>query len=373
MRGYIHQGIIKENGVVDPKRTITDASELEVLPSDDRFHLKTYQIGHFEWLYFDVIDLKTGCVLKIVVHLGTDPLRRKIFPQVAISIRTPNKRDSIIKSYSLSDLRASSDFCDVNIKDELHVSIESPAKGRIYHLKININSFKAAITFIGQIDGWKPFGDEIRLKQRRKTAAFGWVIPVPKAEVVGEFYFENKKYNLEEALGYHDHNFWEVGPDKKLYMDEIVSQWYWGRFLSRDHAVIFMDTYLRKKSIRSLMIARGNKIIHSSNNLIEVSVDEFQKDDHLKASYPSRITVKSLSESIPFKMTLESKELIDVRDLLDGVPSVLSWFIKLLVFKPTYYGFLADTRIQVDHEKIRGFSLYEVMSFRTHRVEPGGP
>ena len=359
--------------MVDPERTITDASELAVLPSDDRFHLKTYQIGHFEWWYFDIIDFKTGCVLKIVVHLGTDPLRRKIFPQVAISIRTPNKSDSIIKPYSLSDLRASSDFCDVSLKDEFHASIESPSKSGIYHLKININGFKAKFTFIRQTDGWKPFGDEISLKQGMKTAAFGWVIPVPKAEIIGEFYFDNKKYELEEALGYHDHNYWEVGSNKKLYMDEVISHWYWGRFLSRDYAVIFMDTSLKEKSIRSLMIAKGNDITHSSNNLIEVSVDKFQKDNHLKSSYPSQVIVTSLSKSNPFKMTLKSKEIIDLRDLLEEVPSILSWFIKLLISKPTYYGLLADTRIQVDHEEIRGFSLYEVMSFRTRHMEPGGP
>ena len=59
-----------------------------------------------------------------------------------------------------------------------------------------------------------------------------------------------------------------------------------------------MDTYLKEKSIRSLMIARGSEIIHSSNNLIDVSVDELKKDDSLKTLYPSKVIVNSLSENI---------------------------------------------------------------------------
>lgn len=365
MKDYLHQGIVKDNGEVDPDRTITDLSELKVLPSDDRFHLTGSQIGYFEWWYFDIIDSNTGCVLKIVAHFGTDPLRRKKFPQVAVTIKTPDKCGSIIKSYSLSDLRASSDFCDVSLKDEFHASIESPAESGIYNLNVNIDSFKAKFTFIRQIDGWKPLGDEIKVKQGNKRGAFGWVIPVPKAIVVGGFSFENKQYELKEALGYHDHNYWDVGHDNKLYMDDIVSHWYWGRFLSSDHAIIFMATYLNGKPIRSLMIARGNEIIHSSNNLIEVSGHDLKKDNRLKTFYPSKVTVSSLSENNPFKMTLKSKEVIDKRDLLEGVPSILSWFIKLLISKPSYYGFLADTSIQFDREEIRGLSLYEVMSFRS--------
>jgi len=39
VKGYIHRGVLKEDGLVDPSQTITDISELMVLPSDDRLHL----------------------------------------------------------------------------------------------------------------------------------------------------------------------------------------------------------------------------------------------------------------------------------------------------------------------------------------------
>ncbi|MCJ7448055.1 MAG: hypothetical protein MUO72_10195 [Bacteroidales bacterium] len=44
-----------------------------------------YVKGDFEWWYFDINDQPSDCFLKIVMHIGTNPLRTRIFPQSAIS------------------------------------------------------------------------------------------------------------------------------------------------------------------------------------------------------------------------------------------------------------------------------------------------
>lgn len=365
LKGYIHKGTVKTNGFVDPSQSITDTSKLRVLPSDDGFQLTDSEKGNFEWWYFDVIDSNTGCILKLVAHLGTDPLRRRFFPQVAISIRTPTKIQSFIRPYSLRDFSASSDFCDVRMKDEFHAFVESPGKDNLYHLTVNINGFSANLTFIPEIEGWKPLGDKVNINIGRKKGAFSWIIPVPRAKVVGEFSLGKEKYELKEAFGYHDHNYWKVDVRKKLFMDDVISKWYWGRFLSKDYTIIFMDTYVMGHPIKSLMIAKQDKIIHSSNNLIEVFADEMKKDDQIKTLYPSRITIKSVEENNPFQMILKSKEIIEKRDLLQGVNPFIKWLIKLLVAKPAYYGILAESSINIADEEIRGMALYEVMSFRS--------
>ena len=64
-------------------------------------------------------------------------------------------------------------------------------------------------------------------------------------------------------------------------------------------------------------------------------------------------------------MILSSKEILDKRDLLEGVNPFIRWLIKLLVSKPAYYGNLADSTINMADEKIRGMALYELMSFRS--------
>ena len=364
MNSYIHKTGIKTSRLADPSLQITDATELEVFPSDDSFQLINSEKGNFEWWYFDIIDLDIDCILKLVAHLGTDPLRRRFFPQIAISIKTPTHRQALIKHYSLKDFSASTEFCDVRLKDEFHAFLKSPTRDDFYHLTVNVDDFRAELTFICEIEGWKPLGNNVKIKMGKKEGIFYWVIPAPKAKVVGEFCIGNKRYELKEALGYHDHNYWQVDVRNKLFMDDVVSKWYWGRFLSKDYTIIFMNTYLRKYPIKSLMIARGDKIIHSSNNLIEVFANGFEKDDEIKTLYPSRITINSVEEDNPFQMILNSKEIIDKRDLLEGVNPFLKWLIKLFISKPSYYGILAESTINIDDKEIRGISLYELMSFR---------
>jgi hypothetical protein len=63
-------------------------------------------------------------------------------------------------------------------------------------------------------------------------------------------------------------------------------------------------------------------------------------------------------------MTLQSKETIDKRDLLDSVNPLTKLLIKLLVSRPAYYGILADSTINIADKEIRGMAVYEIMSFR---------
>ena len=364
MKGYIHKGVVKTNGLVDTSQSITDNSKLKVLPSGDSFHLSTPVIGNFEWWYFDIMDLKTNCILKIVAHLGTDPLRKRFFPKLAISVKTPSKKQTITKHYSMGDFNASTKFCDVKLKDEFHAFVELSGKNNLYQLFINIPEFSANLTFISEIAGWKPLGDKVPIEKGGKKGVFFWVIPIPKAKVMGEFSFGSEKYKLENAIGYHDHNYWKVDVNKKLFVDDVISKWYWGKCFAKDYTIIFMDTYFKTHPIQSLMIARKDKIIHSSNNLIKVVVNELKEDEEIKTSYPSKITIRSIEENNPFQMILNSKEVIDKRDLLEGINPFIKCLIKLFVSRPAYYGILAESIINIAHEEIKGMAIYELMSFR---------
>lgn len=125
-----------------------------------------------------------------------------------------------------------------------------------------------------------------------------------------------------------------------------------------------MDTYFRTHQMKSLVIAKGNKIIHSSNNLIEVLACEFRKDNELKTSYPAKVTIRSIEENNPFQTILKSKEVIDKRDLLEDTNPFIKWLIKLLVSKPAYFGILAECTVKLADEEIKGTAVYEMMSFR---------
>ena len=367
MKGYTHKGAIKTNGLVDPSVLITDPSKLNVSTSDDGFKLITPAPGNFEWWYFDVIDVKKDYVLKIVAHLGTDPLRRIFFPQVAISIKTPAQKKSFRKHYSLADFTASPDCCNVRIRDEFHAFVELSGKHSLYHIVVNMNGVSARLTFTGEIEGWKPLGNEVKMERGKKRGAFYWVIPLPRALVTGEFSLGNERYTCEEAVGYHDHNYWQADVNKKLFVDDVISLWYWGRVVADDLTVIIMDTHLKSHRLTSLMVARGNTIIHSSNNLTEVCAEEFREDREMKTSYPSRIMIRSVDKNKPFQMILNAKEIIDKQDLLEGTHPFIQWLIKLLVSRPVYYGISAESTVTLADKVSKGRALYEFMVFRNQK------
>jgi hypothetical protein len=112
------------------------------------------------------------------------------------------------------------------------------------------------------------------------------------------------------------------------------------------------------------MIARGNKIIHSSNNLISISEAKFKKDMEIQTLYPSQITVRSTEKNALFKMKLNSKEVIEKRDLLKGINPFIGYLIKALVSRPSYYGILAESTLNIADEEIKGIAMYELMTFR---------
>jgi hypothetical protein len=341
-----------------------DRSESKLSPSDDGFHVTTREIGDFEWWYFDVYDQDTDCSLKIVAHLGTDPLRRRFYPQLAVSVRSPSVKRTLIRTYALEDFTGSTDFCDVRLKTEFRAYGGSPNEANVYHISVNADKFRANLNFDRQIEGCKPLGAEVEAEKGSKKGVFFWAIPLPKAKVVGEFSLSGKKYTIKEGLGYHDHNYWKVDRECKLFMDDIISKWYWGRSYAEGYTVIFMDVYFRQHQIKSLVIADETNIIHCSLNTTDVVPQDFRLDADLKSQYPTRITVKSLDHNNLFQMTLKAKEIVDKRDLLEGVNPVVKWLIKLLVSRPAYFGILAESVVELDNDEIKGTALYEIMSFR---------
>ncbi len=364
MKGSTHEGVMRDNCIVDTSASMTNTSALKVSPGDDGFRLAGPDIGNFEWWYFDLIDNRTGCIVKVVVHLGTDPLRRRFSPQLAVTVKTPAKKLTVIRKYTLADFTARADYCELKLRDDAHIFSESRKGVTLYQVKVDIEGFAADFTFTGELDGWKPLGDKVKMERRGRKGSFVWVVPVPRATVAGRFSAGNEQYELEEAIGYHDHNCWEVSADKRLFVDDVISGWYWGRLLTHDCSIVFMKTYLRKHSVTSLMIARGNTIIHSSNNFIDVSADTLKRDQEILTLYPSSITVRSTRKDAPFHMTLRAKEVIEKRDLLDGVHPFIGWLIKLFVSRPAYYGILADCTVSIAEKEIKGLAMYEVMNFR---------
>jgi len=360
---YIHIGKALTNGAVDLTQVITDSKELTLLPEDDGLQIVDYVKGDFEWWYFDINDYKLGCFLKIVVHVGTDPLRTRVFPQIAISVNTPEKSESFVYPFVIEELRADTQQCNISVREAVKIW-EECNEPHVYFIKIDIPGYKCNFKFTGEVEGWKPFGKKIPYQSGKKKVDFSWIIPLPKARVEGDFFYKEKQYNLTGATGYHDHNY--VKPDRKnpLYLDDLVIKWYWGKCYAGRYTVIFADIYCRINRTLSLMVAEQNKIIYSANNLIDCSVLSFGFDKDVKVTYPATLKIKSLDMQFPFQAEFDFDKILDRKDLLEGVNPLLKFLIKKLIAKPAYHGILSKVRLNIKNSNLEGSGNFESMVFR---------
>jgi len=360
---YTHSGKAIINGAVDPGQILTDADNLTCFPGDDGAQITDYEKGDFEWWYFDVFDKASRCFIKIVFHIGTDPLRTKVFPQLAISVNIKEKNESLLFPFEFREMKADVQQCNISVGDKIRIWAEFGEMLQ-YFLKVDIPGFKCYFRFKSEIEGWKPFGKKVPYKSGKREVDFSWVIPLPGSTVEGDFFYENKKYSLTRAIGYHDHNF--IRPDRKhpLYMDDLVNRWLWGKCHTGRFTMIFGDVWCRKSRILPFMIAENNRIIHSSNNLIDCSVRSSGFDNLLKVNYPESLRIKSVDANFPFVAEFESETVTDRKDLLDGVNPVLKFIIKKLLAKPAYHGIFAKVMIEINNERLYGSGNFESMVFR---------
>jgi hypothetical protein len=360
---YRHTGKALINGAVDLTQINMDPKELTVDPEDDGLQIVDYKKGDFEWWYFDINDRLSGCFLKIVLHVGTDPLRIRIIPQLAVSVNTPEKSESFFYRFDINELKAETRQCDISVRDKIKIwEVHNGNPG--YYIKIDIPGFKCDFVFKSEIEGWKPFGKKIPYQSGKRKVDFSWIIPVPKAQVEGDFFYKNKKYILSGAIGYHDHNYIKPDRNSPLFLDDLAIKWYWGKSYAGRFTVIFADIYCSTNRTLSLMVAEENEIIHSSNNLIDCSVLSFGFDNVIKAAYPASLKIKSLDEQFPFQAEFDSDKILDRRDLLDGVNPVLKYLIRKLVARPVYHGILSRVRLNIKNINPEGTGNFESMVFR---------
>jgi hypothetical protein len=363
VENYKHTGKVLVNGAVDLTKIITDSKELTTLPEDDGLQIVDHLKGDFEWWYFDINDQTSGCFLKIVIHVGTDPLRTRIFPQLAISVNTPEKRESFFHLFEIKELKADTRLCNISVREQIKIWEECNDHPG-YFIKIDIPGFKCNFMFSGEVKGWKPFGNKIPYQSGKRKVDFSWIIPLPKARVEGDFFFKGKEYILTGATGYHDHNY--IKPDRinPLYLDDLAIKWYWGKGYAGRFTVVFADIYCTTNRTRSLMVAEQDNIIHSSNNLIDCSVISFGFDKDVKTAYPSALRIISLDEHFPFQADFDFDKILDKKDLLEGVNPLLKFFINKLVARPVYHGVLSRVRLNIKNSNPEGSGNFESMVFR---------
>ena len=121
---------------------------------------------------------------------------------------------------------------------------------------------------------------------------------------------------------------------------------------------------MRGVLVKSIMVSEHKKIVYSSDKNLEITVDKEILYTPLKSKYPSQISIKISDEDFPLKLVLTCNELIESKDLLQGVNPIIARLVKSFVARPAYYGVSSTATLETPKHKLTGFGNYEFMLFR---------
>jgi hypothetical protein len=95
------------------------------------------------------------------------------------------------------------------------------------------------LDFDGCLGGIEPVGAEAKAEEGIDKGTFYWAIPLSRSKVTGEFSIGTSKYTIGKRLGYHDHDYWKVNREHRLFIDDVISRWYWGRCCRGSHHYLY--------------------------------------------------------------------------------------------------------------------------------------
>ena len=146
----------------------------------------------------------------------------------------------------------------------------------------------------------------------------------------------------------------------KLQIYNVINDWCWGRFANDKYTAIFLCArYFGNCSLKVLMIAENNAIIHNSVNEAIFTTIESKTEGMDASVYPSSLFIESAGNGYPIKMSVRSVKIIDKTDLLEYTPPFLKRVIEICRAKPRYIGLLADGSLSMNGTNEHGRCIYE--------------
>jgi hypothetical protein len=209
--------------------------------------------GTYEWWYFDA-HLNDGA--KLVVIFMTKDLStpgKPLAPMIRLNLDLPDGTSkSFIRSYPADSFSAASESAAVRIAGNTFVGDLSH-----YEIDVEIDDVRVSVSLDATIRPWRPdtgylvFGD-------KRDREFSWLPAVPEGKVAG-FYEVDGVRTEASGVGYHDHNWGNVG------MTTIINDWYWARGQAGPYSVIASYITSHEKygfeEIPIFMLARDGKIV----------------------------------------------------------------------------------------------------------------
>jgi len=182
--------------------------------------------GSYEWWYFDA-HLADGAKL-VVTFMNKDIAepQKPLSPLLRLDLDLPDGRhfEKIVR-YPPGEWSSASDHADVRLGEnrftgDLHT----------YRILARAEEISVDVTLTGEVPPWRPSTGYMLFGEDR-AKEFAWLPSVPQGAVTVAYSVDREQHETT-GIGYHDHNWGNVG------LMKVVHDWYWARGQAGPYAVI---------------------------------------------------------------------------------------------------------------------------------------
>ena len=307
--------------------------------------------GTYEWWYFDA-HLADGAKL-VVSFMNKEDIanpRQDLSPLIRLNLDLPDGRSfEKIVHHPPSAWRAAKDRADVRLGDnrfagDLH----------LYRIEATAEELAVDVTLTGEVPPWRPATGYMLFGPDR-SLEFAWLPSVPQGSV-SVTYSVNGEQHSTTGVGYHDHNWGNVG------LMKVVHDWYWARGQAGPYSVIASYVTSAEKygfePIPIFMLARDNVLV--ADDPAEVSFEREGVYSDQTTGKPvaatTRYTYRRAEDRYVVSFTREHD--LSVSRMIDGVKGVKRIAAKLAHFDGAYLRFAGKLEI----ERYYGGDLVETHS-----------
>jgi hypothetical protein len=316
--------------------------------------------GTYEWWYFDA-HLADGAKL-VIAFMNKDIAepQKALSPLLRINLDLPDgRRFEKLTHFASSAWSAERDHADVRLGDNRFI-------GDLHRYRIEATADDVSIdaTLTGEIPAWRPATGYMLFGEDR-SLEFAWLPAVPQGAVSVRYTVDGEHHETT-GVGYHDHNWGNVG------LMKIVHDWYWARGQAGPFSVIasYITSARRYEyePIPIFMLARDNVVIGDDPASVRFESEGIYTDAATgkPVATTTRYTYQAGDDQYVVSFT-RTRDLSRDR-MIDGVKGLKHVAARLARFDGAYLRFAGDIEVSRHHgsdltETYKDEAIWELMYF----------
>jgi hypothetical protein len=316
--------------------------------------------GTYEWWYFDA-HLADGAKL-VVTFMNKDIAepQKALAPLLRLNLDLPDGRHfEKLVNYPPEEWWAAKDHADVRLgKNRFTGDLNQ------YRIEATADEISVDVTLTGEVPPWRP-STGYMLFGADRSMEFAWLPSVPAGEVTASYSINGERHETT-GVGYHDHNWGNVG------LMKVVHDWYWARGQAGPYTVI--ASYITASEpfgfepIPIFMLARDKVLVGDDPTKVTFEREGLYTDQ--KTGKPVAATTRYTYQDGDDRYVVSFTRTHDLSlnrmvDTLKGIKRIAA---KLVGFDGAYLRFVGDLEISryQASERVETFkddAIWELMYF----------